>query len=74
MSINKFSLSRNNLVHPSDLTLPIFVTGSYTEEIKSMPGVYRNSIEDCIHIVGEAISFGIQAIIIFPVEGRDANQ
>ena len=71
MLINKFSFSRNNLVHSSDLVLPIFVTGSYTEEIKSMPGVYRNSIEDCIRIVGEAISFGIQAIIIFPVVDKN---
>lgn len=51
-----------------NLILPIFVIDGEKErqEIKTMPGVYRLSIDHAVSVAKEAESKGIQAIALFP--------
>ena len=60
-------VAENNL-SVSDLILPIFVTEGKNkiESIKSMPGVYRYSIDKLSRIVNEASKLKIPLIAIFP--------
>lgn len=62
-------LCRENTLSSSDLILPTFVLEgtSKSEEIKSMPGVHRHSIDRLINVAAEANSLGIPALALFPV-------
>lgn len=57
-----------NKLSPDDFILPVFVAdgSDKIEEISSMPGVYRYSVDRLIDFVGEAKSHGIPAVAIFP--------
>ena len=61
-------LISENVLNVNDLIWPLFVTeGSRVkEEISSMPGVYRNSIDELVKEAEEAMKLGIPAIAIFP--------
>ena len=70
--IRKYDWSRrlvaeNNLT-VNDLILPIFVTEGKNkiESIKSMPGVYRYSIDKINYIINKANRLGIPLVAIFP--------
>ena len=67
----KFSrdLRRETTLRPQDLILPLFVLEGRgkTEEVASMPGVSRNSIDRLLPIAEKAHSLGIPALAIFPV-------
>lgn len=58
----------------ADLILPLFVLDGdgRTEEVSSMPGVSRRSIDGILRIATEATELGIPAIALFPV--IDATQ
>jgi len=60
-------VSENDL-NVNDLIWPLFVTAgsNIKEEISSMPGIYRNSIDELVKEAEEAIKLGIPAIAIFP--------
>lgn len=53
---------------PADLVLPIFVVEGHNEkqEIKSMPGIYRQSIDQVVATTKQAKQAGIKAIALFP--------
>ncbi|WP_316354159.1 porphobilinogen synthase [Candidatus Trichorickettsia mobilis] len=55
-------------ISPANLILPIFVTEgkNQQQEIKTMPGVYRYSIDQVIVTAQKAAKAGIKAIAIFP--------
>ncbi len=56
----------------SDLIWPVFVhEGHGLQEIPSMPGVSRYSIELLVEAVGEASSLGIPAVAVFPATNPD---
>ena len=61
-------LISENSLNVNDLIWPLFVTegSKIKEEVPSMPGVYRNSIDELIKEAEEAIKLGIPAIAIFP--------
>jgi len=61
-------LVSENHLSANDLVLPIFIREGKNkkEPIKSMPGIYRYSIDKLNQIVDEAISFGIPMIALFP--------
>ena len=61
-------LISENSLNVNDLIWPLFVTegSNIKEEIPSMPGVYRNSIDKIIKEAEDAIKLGIPAIAIFP--------
>ena len=60
-------VEENNLT-ANDLILPVFVTEGInkTQEIKSMPNVYRYSIDKILSIVSKAYKFKIPLVAIFP--------
>ncbi len=63
---------RETALSPSDLIYPIFVTEGKDrrEEIASMPGQYRLSIDLLVKEAGEVAGLGIPAVILFGIPGR----
>lgn len=63
------NLMRENSLSPSDLILPVFVIEgeNTTEEVPSMPGVKRLSIDLLVKEAQEVYALGIPAIALFPV-------
>jgi porphobilinogen synthase len=61
-------LISENVLNVNDLIWPLFVTegSNIKEEITSMPGVFRNSIDELIKEAELATKLGIPAIAIFP--------
>ena len=61
-------LVEENTISPSDLVLPIFITegANKIESIKTMPGVYRYSINNLSKIIDKALNLKIPMIAIFP--------
>ena len=61
-------LISENVLNVNDLIWPLFVTegSKVKEEVSSMPGIYRNSIDELVKEAEEAIKLGIPAIAIFP--------
>ena len=61
-------LISENSLNVNDLIWPLFVKegSKIKEEIPSMPGVYRNSIDGLVREAESAIALGIPAIAIFP--------
>jgi porphobilinogen synthase len=62
-------LVRESRLAPEDLILPVFVREgtNIVEDVSSMPGVTRTSIDKLLPIVEQALTFGIPAIALFPV-------
>jgi len=61
-------LIQENTLSPNDFILPIFlIEGSNKrQEISSMPGVYRYTINRLSQIVDKALKLGIPMIALFP--------
>ena len=54
---------------PLKILWPLFVIegeGLAKEEISSLPGVYRRSIDQILDCLPEAIELGIRAVALFP--------
>jgi porphobilinogen synthase len=62
-------LVAENHLAVDDLIWPLFVHEgqNFRQEVPSMPGVNRLSIDLLVATVGEAIELGIPAVAIFPV-------
>ena len=60
-------ISENNL-SVDDLILPIFIVEGKNKKIpvKSMPGIYRYSLDKLNSVVQSAVNMGIPMIAIFP--------
>ena len=75
-------LVREHRVHPSDLILPVFVLAGHgiTQDVASMPGVQRHSLDRLLPVAEECLKLGIPAMALFPVidpslkteDGREA--
>ena len=61
-------LVRENVLSASDLIWPVFLIEgvSRREEIPSMPGVFRYSIDLAAQAIAEAASLGVPAVALFP--------
>ena len=61
-------LIQENNITTSDLILPLFIKEgkNVIEEIKSMPDVYKYSIDTLKKIIKEAIKYKIPAVALFP--------
>lgn len=58
---------RENVVTPKDFIYPLFIhEENYKEEISSMPGCFRHSMESMMTEIEEAINYGIVCFILFP--------
>ncbi len=62
-------LMREHVLTTNDLIYPVFVLGgeNRTEDVASMPGVKRQSIDVLLKTAGECVKLGIPAIALFPV-------
>ncbi len=68
------SMVRETAVTPADLILPLFVVPDSRQrtEIRSMPGVFQNRVEDAIDECRRAYELGIRAAILFGLpESKD---
>jgi porphobilinogen synthase len=76
------ALVRQNHLHPSDLILPIFMLEGHgrREDVASMPGVQRLSLDQLLPVAQECVELGIPVMALFPVldaglkteDGREA--
>lgn len=62
-------LMRENAITTNDLIYPVFVLEgkNKTEQVHSMPGVQRQSIDVLLKTAEECVALGIPAMAIFPV-------
>lgn len=77
MRANDFSrrLMRESVLTPDDLIYPVFVIEgeNETEQVASMPGVERMSIDLLVREAKELASLGVPAMALFPVTPMDAK-
>ena len=76
------ALVRENRLHPSDFILPVFVLdgSGQTQDVSSMPGVQRHSIDRLYATAERCVEAGIPVMALFPVldgsrkseDGREA--
>lgn len=70
------NIVRETRVHPASLMLPLFVvpgTGK-AEEVSSMPGVKRWSVDRVSEEAGRAYDAGVRSVILFGIpESKDAS-
>ncbi|WP_308917966.1 porphobilinogen synthase [Jannaschia sp. LMIT008] len=61
-------LVRQDRLHADDLIWPLFVRDGegVLEEVPSMPGVVRRSVDRVVDAVGEAQALGVRTICLFP--------
>ena len=61
-------LTKENTLSVDDLVQPIFIIEGKNKKIpiKSMPGVFRYSLDKVNHLVKDLIKIGIPMIAIFP--------
>jgi porphobilinogen synthase len=62
-------LRRENVITTNDLIYPVFVLEGEQrqEEVASMPGVVRQSIDHLLQTAAECVRLGIPALALFPV-------
>ena len=73
---------RESRLHPSDFIYPVFVLDGHdkSQDIASMPGVKRLSLDRLLPVAEECVAFGIPVMALFPVlepslkteDGREA--
>jgi porphobilinogen synthase len=63
------TLVREHRLHPSDLILPVFVLAGaqQTQDIASMPGVQRLTLDRLLPVAEECVQLGIPVMALFPV-------
>ena len=76
------ALVRENHLRPADLILPVFVLAGrgVTQDVASMPGVQRLSLDRLLPVAEECLQLGIPVMALFPVlepslkteDGREA--
>ncbi|WP_334108196.1 porphobilinogen synthase [Methylobacillus sp.] len=65
-------LMQEHVLTTNDLIYPVFVLEgeNRVEEVASMPGVQRQSIERLLETAAECVALGIPALALFPVVGQ----
>jgi porphobilinogen synthase len=76
------ALVREHRLHASDLILPVFVLAGrgITQDVASMPGVQRVTLDRLLPVAEDCVKWGIPAMALFPVidpalktpDGREA--
>ncbi len=63
------ALVREHRLHPSDLIYPVFVLEGQgrTEDVRSMPGVQRLSLDRLLPVAEQCVELGVPAMALFPV-------
>lgn len=70
ISKNIRSLVREVTVDKKDLVYPMFITEGKTEEIESMPDIYRYSLDDLPGALDEVAEAGINAVLFFGIPSQ----
>jgi porphobilinogen synthase len=62
-------LVRENRLAPQDLILPVFLLDgrAQTQDVSSMPGVQRRSLDRLFSVAEECLALGVPAMALFPV-------
>ena len=62
-------LMREHVLTPADLILPVFVLdgADRVEDVASMPGVQRMSLDRLYAVAEDCLKFGVPALALFPV-------
>ena len=62
-------LMRENLLSADDLIYPVFVLEGQgvTQQVASMPGVARMSLDNLLRVAEDAVHLGVPALALFPV-------
>ena len=62
------NLTRETRLHPAQLILPLFIIDgkNIKEEIKSLPGNFRMTLDHLLKEIEQALQLGINSIILFP--------
>lgn len=62
------AMVREHRLHPSDLILPVFIVagGNRTEDVASMPGVQRVSVDRLLPLAEECLTLGVPVMALFP--------
>lgn len=63
-------LVRDVSVSKSDLIYPMFIIDGETEDIPSMPGIKRYSLEDLPSALADVIAAGVKAVLFFGIPKR----
>ncbi|MGD9020718.1 MAG: porphobilinogen synthase, partial [Lysobacterales bacterium] len=68
-------MMRETTLTPDDLIWPVFIIEGEgrTEDVESMPGVKRLTIDLLLQGAGECVRLGVPAIALFPVTEMDAK-
>ncbi|HJV60500.1 MAG TPA: porphobilinogen synthase [Albitalea sp.] len=76
------AMVREHRLHASDLILPVFVLAgrNQTQDVASMPGVQRLSVDRLLPVAEECLALGVPVMALFPVidnalktdDGREA--
>lgn len=63
------ALTQETQLNASDLVWPVFIKEgqNFKEEISSMPGVFRLSLDELENELHELIPLGLQAVALFPI-------
>ncbi|MCC2957898.1 porphobilinogen synthase [Massilia sp. IC2-477] len=63
------ALMRENVVTPADLIYPVFILDgeNQRQQVASMPGVERVSVDLLLKVAEEAVALGIPMLALFPV-------
>lgn len=67
------ALMRENYITPADLIYPVFIVEGVNqrEQVASMPGVERISVDILLKVAEECVALGIPVIALFPVIHAD---
>ena len=59
----------------NDFVYPMFIIPgkSRSEEIESMPGIFRHSIDNALKEISEIVELGIKAILLFGITEKKDN-
>ncbi|GMI16287.1 hypothetical protein TrLO_g11945 [Triparma laevis f. longispina] len=61
------SMVKENLVTPANFIYPLFIhEENYCQDIESMPGCERHSLEHMLVEVEEAMRYGVKTFVLFP--------
>ena len=63
-------LVRETELNARDMVLPFFVTGGkgVRRKVRSMPGVFRLSVDELLKDVRNAVKFGVNNLILFGLD------
>ena len=70
---NLIDLISENNVSSNDLIQPIFIKENFkgTEEINSMPGIFRFGVDQALKEVDNILNAGVNSIAVFPIIDND---